>query len=183
MTRFNRRQFLITSGAAATGAALLHGCGQSGSDQAKAPTSPAAPVSGGDAPETPTAKLGFIALTDSAPLVIAKEKGFFDKYGMTDVSVKKQASWGTTRDNLVLGSAGGGIDGAHILTPMPYLISQGIVTDGKKVPMYILARLNTNGQGISLSNDYLDLKLDWIVAPSNPSLKSVRPPASRSRRR
>jgi nitrate/nitrite transport system substrate-binding protein len=113
--------------------------------------------------------LGFIALTDSAPLVIAKEKGFFDKYGMTDVSVKKQASWGTTRDNLVLGSAGGGIDGAHILTPMPYLISQGIVTDGKKVPMYILARLNTNGQGISLSNDYLDLKIGLDSSP----LKSV----------
>jgi hypothetical protein len=53
MTRFNRRQFLITSGAAATGAALLHGCGQSGSDQAKAPTSPAAPVSGGMPPKPP----------------------------------------------------------------------------------------------------------------------------------
>ena len=169
MTRINRRKFLITSGAAATGAVLLHGCGQGGPDQAKTPTSPAAPVSGGDAPETPTAKLGFIALTDSAPVIIAKEKGFFAKYGMTEVSVEKQASWGTTRDNLVLGSAGGGIDGAHILTPMPYLISQGVVTDGKKVPMYILARLNTNGQGISLSNDYLDLKIGVDSSP----LKSV----------
>ncbi|MFM7527816.1 MAG: CmpA/NrtA family ABC transporter substrate-binding protein [Nodosilinea sp.] len=169
MTRFNRRKFLITTGAAATGAALLHGCGQGGSDQASPPPSPTAPVSGGEAPETPTARLGFIALTDSAPLIIAKEKGFFAKYGMTEVSVEKQASWGTTRDNLVLGSAGGGIDGAHILTPMPYLISQGIVTDGKKVPMYILARLNTNGKGISLSNDYLDLKIGLDSSP----LKSV----------
>ena len=42
---------------------------------------------------------------------------------MPDVEVQKQASWGTTRDNLVLGSEGNGIDGAHILTPMPYLIS------------------------------------------------------------
>ena len=45
---------------------------------------------------------GFIALTDSAPLIIAKEKGFYAKHGMPDVDVQKQASWGTTRDNLVL---------------------------------------------------------------------------------
>ena len=35
--------------------------------------------------------------------VIAKEKGFFAKHGMPDVEVAKQASWGATRDNLVLG--------------------------------------------------------------------------------
>ena len=72
--------------------------------------------------------LGFIALTDASPLFVAKEKGIFAKYGMPDVEVQKQASWGTTRDNLVLGSEGNGIDGAHILTPMPYLISAGKVT-------------------------------------------------------
>src|SRR5262245_2720030 len=74
-------------------------------------------------PETTKAVLGFSELTDSAPLVVAKENGFYAKYGMRDVEVVKQASWGTARDNLVLGSAGNGIDGAHILTPMPYLIS------------------------------------------------------------
>ena len=42
---------------------------------------------------------------------------------MPDVEVAKQASWGATRDNIVLGSENNGIDGAHILTPMPYLIS------------------------------------------------------------
>jgi nitrate/nitrite transport system substrate-binding protein len=168
MTRLNRRRFLITSSTAAAGAAFLHACSQNGADQAAKPAAgdaaPAAAPST-DPPETTDAKLGFIALTDSAPLIIAKVKGLFDKYGMTGVEVTKQASWGTTRDNLVLGSAGGGIDGAHILTPIPYLISEGIVTDGKKVPMYILARLNTNGQGISLSNDYLDLKVGVDSAP------------------
>src|SRR5262245_33478163 len=86
-------------------------------------------------PETTKAKLGFIALTDFSPLAIAKEKGLFAKYGMPDVEVIKQASWGATRDNLELGSAHGGIDGAHILTPMPYAISLGLVTQGQqKVP-------------------------------------------------
>lgn len=168
MTRLNRRKFLMTAGTAAAGTVLLNACSQNGAKEAT-PTAdePANEVSidPAAAPEVTTAKLGFIALTDSAPLIVAKVKGLFDKYGMTDVEVTKQASWGTTRDNLVLGSAGGGIDGAHILSPMPYLISEGIVTDGRKVPMYILARLNTNGQGISLSNDYLDMKVGVDSAP------------------
>ena len=105
--------------------------------------------------ETTKAKLGFIALTDASPLFVAKEKGYFAKYGMPDVEVEKQASWGTTRDNLVLGSEGNGIDGAHILTPMPYLISSGTVTQNNvPTPMFILARLDLNCQGISVANEY-----------------------------
>ncbi|MDX6805863.1 CmpA/NrtA family ABC transporter substrate-binding protein [Terrihabitans sp. PJ23] len=113
----------------------------------------------GAAPETTKAVLGFIALTDAAALIIAKEKGFFAKHGMPDVEVVKQSSWGTTRDNLVLGSAGSGIDGAHILTPMPYLISAGKVTQNSvPLPMYILARLNLDSQAISIGKEYADLK-------------------------
>ena len=101
------------------------------------------------------AKLGFIALTDAAPLFVAKEKGIFAKYGVPDTEVQKQASWGATRDNLVLGGEGNGIDGAHILTPMPYLISAGKVTQNNQpTPMYILARLNLNGQCISVAKEY-----------------------------
>jgi len=114
----------------------------------------------GSGPETTKAILGFIALTDAAPLIVAKEKGIFAKYGMPDVEVAKQASWGTTRDNLVLGSDGNGIDGAHILTPMPYLISSGQVTQNNvPMPMYILARLNLDSQCISVGQEYLDLKV------------------------
>jgi nitrate/nitrite transport system substrate-binding protein len=109
-------------------------------------------------PETPKATLGFIALTDSSPLIIAKEKGLYAKYGMTEVTVGKQASWGATRDNLELGSAGGGIDGAHILSPMPYLISTGKITKGNApLPMNILSRLNVNGQCISVAGAYKGL--------------------------
>jgi nitrate/nitrite transport system substrate-binding protein len=111
-------------------------------------------------PETTKAVLGFIALTDAAPLIIAKEKGFFAKHGMPDVEVAKQASWGTTRDNLVLGSQGNGIDGAHILTPMPYAIASGQVTQNNRpTPMYILGRLNLDSQCISVGREYADLKV------------------------
>src|SRR5690606_11212437 len=65
-------------------------------------------------PETTRAVLGFMALTDASPLIVALEKGYFAEEGMPDVEVVKQVSWGATRDNIVLGSAGAGIDGAHI---------------------------------------------------------------------
>ncbi|AZO29132.1 CmpA/NrtA family ABC transporter substrate-binding protein [Mesorhizobium sp. M1B.F.Ca.ET.045.04.1.1] len=106
-------------------------------------------------PEVTGAKLGFIALTDAAPLMIAKEKGLFAKYGMPDVEVLKQASWGATRDNLVLGGEANGIDGAHILTPMPYLMHTGKVTQNNQpLPMAIVARLNYDCQGISVAQEY-----------------------------
>ena len=120
-------------------------------------------------PETTKAKLGYIALNDFAPLAIAKEKGLFAKYGVPDVEVLKQASWGATRDNLELGSQGGGIDGAHILTPMPYAMTLGLVTKGNKpVPMYILARLNLNNQAISVAAKYADLKIGVDASPLKP---------------
>lgn len=113
-----------------------------------------------ETPEVKGAIFGFIALTDASPLIIAKAKGFFAKHGLPDVQVQKQASWGTTRDNLELGSAGGGIDGAHILTPMPYLMSTGRITKNNiKVPMALLARLNINGQSISVANAYKGQKI------------------------
>ncbi|MEW9525906.1 ABC transporter substrate-binding protein [Agrobacterium radiobacter] len=108
-------------------------------------------------PEVKGAKIGFIALTDAAPLIIAAEKGLFAKHGMPDVEVLKQASWGATRDNLVLGGASNGIDGAHILTPMPYLMHTGKVTQNNvPVPMTILARLNLDSQGISVAKEYAE---------------------------
>ena len=164
MSRLSRRKFIFTAGATTLGAFALNSCGKTTSTTSASPAAsgsaaPTANVTAADTPEVKTAKLGFIALTDAVPLIIAKEKGYFAKYGMPDVEVAKQASWGATRDNLVLGSGGGGIDGGHVLSPLPYLISSGKVTDGKKVPMYILARLNTNGQGIQLANTYKDLKV------------------------
>ena len=126
-------------------------------------------------PETTKANLGFIALTDAAPLFVAKEKGIFAKYGMPDVEVQKQASWGATRDNLVLGSEGNGIDGAHILSPMPYLISAGKVTQNNvPTPMYILARLNLNGQCISVAKEYIDVKVGLDTKPFKAALEKKK---------
>jgi nitrate/nitrite transport system substrate-binding protein len=120
---------------------------------------PSGAFAAGPGPEVAKARLGFIALTDASPVIIAKERGLFAKYGMPDVEVLKQPSWAGVRDNLVLGSAGGGIDGSHILSPMPYLLTAGQATGGKPLPMNILARLNLNGQAISVGNDLKAVKV------------------------
>jgi nitrate/nitrite transport system substrate-binding protein len=120
---------------------------------------PSGAFAAGKGPEVTKARLGFIALTDASPLIIAKERGLFTKHGMPDVEVLKQASWGAVRDNLVLGSAGGGIDGSHILSPKPLQFTAGIQTGAKPLPMYTLLRLNTNGQAISVGNDLKTVKV------------------------
>ena len=126
-------------------------------------------------PEVGKAILGYIALTDASPLVIAKEKGLFAKHGMPDVQVAKQASWGALRDNLGLGSAANGIDGAHILTPMPYLIATGKVTQNNQpLPMYILARLNLDGQAISVATEYAHLELAADAKPLKQALEAKK---------
>jgi len=112
-------------------------------------------------PEVKGVKLGYIALTDAAPLIVAQERGYFAKHGMPEVDVAKQASWGGTRDNLVLGGDRGGIDGAHLLTPMAYLIHSGrVVQNGVPVPMAILLRLNVNGQAISVASSLKGATID-----------------------
>ena len=128
---------------------------------------------GSTVPEVRKATLGYIALTDASPLIIAKEKGFFAKHGMPDVEVSKQASWGATRDNLVLGGGSGGIDGAHLLTPMAYLIHNGrIVQNNQPVPMAIMSRLNTNGQAISVAEKHKALGATLDAAPLRRALNA-----------
>ena len=96
-------------------------------------------------------KLGFIALTDCAPLVIAKEMGFFQKYGV-DVQISKEASWANIRDKILNGE----LDGAHCLFSMPFSVYEGI---GGKAgsEMRIAMVLNNNGQAITLSKDFCGL--------------------------
>ena len=66
----------------------------------------------------------------------------------------------------MLGSESNGIDGAHILTPMPYLISTGKVTQNNvPTPMYLLARLNLDAQAISVAKEYKDLKVTSDASP------------------
>jgi nitrate/nitrite transport system substrate-binding protein len=121
---------------------------------------PAGAFAQGAGPEVKGTKLGYIALTDSAPLIIAKEKGYYDKYGLTEMEILKQASWGATRDNMALGTKANGIDGGHLLRPKVQLYSTGkVMQNNQPLPMYGLINLNHDCQAISISNEYKDQKV------------------------
>lgn len=161
MSQFSRRRFLLTASATGLSAIALKSCvgNPPSSNNTAAPSSPGAVPAvnsgGGEAPEVTSARLGYLPIFESAPFVIAVEKGFFAKYGMTDVQVLKQSSWGALRDNVVIGAAGGGVDGAQFQMPMPYLISDGSITDNRKVPMYVMLQTSTQGNGIAIANKHL----------------------------
>lgn len=158
-SRVTRRRFLTTAGVTAASTVFLKGClGNPPSDTATAPqqspsAAPAVNVGSGEAPEVTTVKLGYLPIVESAPLIIAKEKGFFAKYGLSGVEISKQSNWASARDNIVNGADAGGIDGGQWQMPMPHLITEGLITNGRKTPMYVLAQLNTQGNGIALAGN------------------------------
>ncbi|MBE9171139.1 ABC transporter substrate-binding protein [Pleurocapsales cyanobacterium LEGE 06147] len=153
MSNFSRRKFLTTAAISAAGGIFLKGCLGNPPDTTTETTAAvtATDLSPEMMPETPKIKLGYIPIVEAAPLIVAQEKGFFAKYGMTEVEVSKQANWASARDNVIIGSDGGGIDGGQWQMPMPHLISEGIITNGQKLPMYVLAQLNTHGNGIAVA--------------------------------
>jgi bicarbonate transport system substrate-binding protein len=156
-SNYSRRKFLFTAGASAASSILLKGCvgnppsATTNTTNAATQQTPAANIDPSQAPETTRITLGYLPIAESAPLIIAQTKGFFAKYGMTEVNVSKQANWASARDNVVIGSEAGGIDGGQWQMPMPHLITEGIITNGQRVPMYVLTQLNTHGNGIAIS--------------------------------
>jgi ABC-type nitrate/sulfonate/bicarbonate transport system substrate-binding protein len=50
----------------------------------------------------PVIRLGFVALSDAAPIVMAHELGLFAKYGV-NVEVHREVGWATIRDKIIYG--------------------------------------------------------------------------------
>lgn len=94
-------------------------------------------------------KLGFIPLTDCAPLVVAKSLGFFAEEGL-DVSLSREASWATIRDKVAVGA----LDGAHMLAPMALAAAAGAsggLTLDVGPSLIAPMALNRNGSAITVS--------------------------------
>ncbi len=81
----------------------------------------AAPIGALPAPEKPQLTLGFVPLTDCAPLVIALERGCFARHGL-EVALSREVSWANIRDKV----AAGVLDGAHMLASMPLATTLGL---------------------------------------------------------
>lgn len=121
--------------------------------------------------EKPRLTLGFIPLTDCAPLVIALEKGHFRRHGL-DVVLSRQPSWAAIRDKV----AAGMLDGAHMLAPMPIATTLGLggVRKATIAPM----SLDLNGNAVTVSNA-LYRRLTGVAGEE----PSQRPVSARSLRR
>ena len=107
-----------------------------------------------DAPETAEMKFGIIALTDCSPIVIAHEKGFFKKYGIS-ATINKGANWAAIRDSL----SNGDIQATHMLLGMPIASTMGLAGAPKK-PMIVPWLMNRNGQSISRANKFKGKVMD-----------------------
>lgn len=109
--------------------------------------------------------LGFIKLTDMAPLAIAAEKGFFEDEGLY-VTLEPQANWKVLLDRVISGE----LDGAHMLAGQPLAATIGY---GTKAHIVTPFSMDLNGNAITVSNAVWDEMKPEI--PSGADGKPVHP--------
>jgi len=112
-------------------------------------------------------RLGYIPLNDAAPVIAAREKGFFAAEGL-EVTLSREASWANIRDKVSVGL----LDGAHMLGPMPIACSLGV--SGPLTPMIAPFSLNLNGSAITVSR-----ALAEAMRAADPQGMAARPRTAR----
>jgi nitrate/nitrite transport system substrate-binding protein len=103
------------------------------------------PARANDAIEKEDLKFGFIKLTDCVPIIIAKEKGYFEDENLY-VTLEAQANWKILLDRVITGE----LDGAHMLTGQPLAATIGFGTRTHLVTAFVM---DLNGNGITISNE------------------------------
>ena len=69
-------------------------------------------------------RIGFLPVSDCAPLVYAWEGGLFEKYDL-DVELQRQVRWTEVRDKVINGD----LDAAHAPATLPFMANLGIESD------------------------------------------------------
>jgi nitrate/nitrite transport system ATP-binding protein len=114
--------------------------------QAKAPA-----IISGNGLEKVNLEIGFIPLTDCAPLVVAKEKGLFAKHGLTQVNLVREPSWKAIAEGITSGR----LDAAQMVAGMPLSLSLGM--GGKPPsPTVTALTLSRNGNAITLRKNFYE---------------------------
>lgn len=90
-------------------------------------------------------RIGFIPLSDAAPLVIARHEGIFEALGL-DVTLSREHSWARIRDKLAIGD----LDAAHLLSPM--VVASALGLSPMPDPLATAFAFNLNGNAITVSN-------------------------------
>lgn len=91
-------------------------------------------------------KIGFVPLIDAAPIIVARDRGFFDEEGL-DVSLHRQVGWANIRDKLSFGH----LDAAHALLGMP--IASFLGRDSFIEPLVSVMGLGCGGNAITLRRE------------------------------
>ncbi|WP_380053764.1 CmpA/NrtA family ABC transporter substrate-binding protein [Falsihalocynthiibacter sp. SS001] len=99
--------------------------------------------------------LGFIKLTDMAPLAIAYEMGYFEDEGLY-VTLEPQANWKVLLDRVIDGQ----LDGAHMLAGQPIAATIGYGTEAHIITPF---SMDLNGNGITVSNEVWEQMLPHIT--------------------
>ncbi len=110
-------------------------------------------------------KLGFIKLTDMAPLAIAYEKHFFEDEGLY-VTLEPQANWKVLLDRVITGE----LDGAHMLAGQPLGATIGFGTQAHVITAF---SMDLNGNGITVSNEVWEIMKAQL--PKGPDGKPLHP--------
>lgn len=121
----------------------------------------ASSVDAADKLEKEKLKLGFIKLTDMAPLAVAYEKGYFEEEGLS-VQLESQANWKVLLDRVINGE----LDGAHMLAGQPIGATIGF---GTKADIVTAFSMDLNGNAITVSNDV------WNQMKPNIPMKDGKP--------
>lgn len=95
-------------------------------------------------------EIGFVPLTACAPIAIAKEKGFFQKHGLDEVSLVRETSW----RGIVDGVAGGYLDAAQMPSGLPVWMTLG--GNGACKPIVTALTMTRNGNAITLDRRFYD---------------------------
>lgn len=96
-------------------------------------------------------EIGFVPLTACAPLVIAQEKGFFNKHGLDEVNLVRETSW----RGIVDGIAGGYLDAAQMPAGMPVWFTVGGNQD-TPLPVVSALTMTRNGNAITLAKKFYE---------------------------
>lgn len=91
-----------------------------------------------------TVRLGFVPLSDSAPLTVARELGLFNKHGL-DVALTRELGWASIREKIFYQD----LDAAHAPAPMLFRLVYGL--DGKPCDVFTSYYLNAGGNAVTLS--------------------------------
>lgn len=104
--------------------------------------------------EKPNITLGFIKLTDMAPLAIAKHLGFFEAEGL-NVKLEVQANWRDILDKVIDEQ----LDGAQMLAGQPIAAAIGC---GRQAALVTPFSMDLNGNAITVSKDVWSKIVDSI---------------------